>query len=845
LHIIREKKMGRKSILLTIIVTVPLFFNCGAEKGSNDFITEGDFIEGDYVFDFDSISVSEEEDLSDVGFDQISEDFILDEICPPDKECAGICCGEDEICLYEVCISESLRCSDDNDCGNDSYCDKDSGLCVPYGWGPRGNFNPDCTHVVTVARFSPVLQCSFTQAPPGDPFPSHIHVLSTPLVVDFNFNNNPSVIRPSIVATFDDGVDGSSEQPTGLIRILDGRDCRLLFNLDAHMVSHSSPPAVGDLDLDGTPEIVAYSSSGGLVAFKYDRSAHRWNVFWESHYPDGTPYRATGGGWAGPSIHDLDDDGIPEVLRGGVIFDSNGTLVGGSLGYKVYSAGIFPVVADVDLDGIPELVTGNMIYGFDSIARDWVPEPYFNGTGLSDGHTAIGDFGDFPLSSMESSQKPEVVVVSGGYVRVQTIEGQVIFPQTALPAFHSGCGGPPTIADFDGDGRAEFAVAGYGSYTVFDFDCLPDGNPAGCVTGSTNGILWTKPSQDHSSCVTGSSVFDFEGDGKAEAIYADECFVRVYDGRNGDVIYSQYRSSCTWYENPVVADCDGDFNSELIVPSNKNCSPPENHDNGRPCEGLDTGNLDPQFPGLRCEVAEDCASGICDSGYCRCAVTDDCCIGGCGDTGFVCAPPVSGTPGTGNVCRAAHPHGTAGIRVYRDAADRWVDSRPIWNQHAYHVTHVENNGTIPRTSRVAVNWLTPGLNNFRQNVMGNLEHLDDPDMTSGGGSFSGYCSPNGSSIQLEVLACNRGTQPVDSGIEISFFRGNPDEGGTLICSTETTRRLEPGQCESVGCEWNDPPTSRQDAVTVWVTADSANESSECFEENNWSEIPDVYCEMPI
>ena len=56
-------------------------------------------------------------------------------------------------------------------------------------------------------------------------------------------------------------------------------------------------------------------------------------------------------------------------------------------------------------------------------------------------------------------------------------------------------------------------------------------------------------------------------DGVAEAVYADECFARVYKGNTGEVIFSQYMSSCTWYENPIVADTDGDYNAELVVPS--------------------------------------------------------------------------------------------------------------------------------------------------------------------------------------------------------------------------------------------------------------------------------------
>src|SRR5206468_3974902 len=69
-------------------------------------------------------------------------------------------------------------------------------------------------------------------------------------------------------------------------------------------------------------------------------------------------------------------------------------------------------------------------------------------------------------------------------------------------------------------------------------------------------------------------------------------------------------------------------------------------------------------------------------------------------------------------CRASHPHGVQGVRIYEDAADKWVRSRSIWSQHAYAVTHVNEDGTVPRTSQWATNWTQSGLNNFRQNVPG-------------------------------------------------------------------------------------------------------------------------------
>jgi hypothetical protein len=110
-------------------------------------------------------------------------------------------------------------------------------------------------------------------------------------------------------------------------------------------------------------------------------------------------------------------------------------------------------------------------------------------------------------------------------------------------------GGPPTIGNFVGkgpenpNGMPQLATAGAYAYRVFDLQCTASN---GCQDAARF-IRWAQPSQDCSSGATGSTIFDFEGDGKAEAIYADECFVRVYDGKTGDVLFSQAHATATWW----------------------------------------------------------------------------------------------------------------------------------------------------------------------------------------------------------------------------------------------------------------------------------------------------------
>ena len=773
-------------------------------------------------------------------------------------------CPSGLTCDFGVCEPMQPGCVTNADCQDDTYCK--GGVCVPYGYGGVTN-DPSCHQSVPPGAFAPTVLCEFSTAPAGDPFPQHLDVQATPIVVNFDKASMGSASIPSIVAPFTATVPGGYTENRGIIRILKGKDCSLIANLGGvdldgdGVVDWANSPsavAVGDLNGDGVPEIVAYMGDFTTIAFTRT-STGTWKPLWpkvKATNANGTLFVSTVDGvnmiapnpspgntdvWSSPSIHDLDNDGKPEVVREGYVIDGQTGAVRAAppADYASYSVGIPPVVADLYNDGNAYLTTGAHVWKFVGTTNAWTTvASYETATPTASGWAGMADFNPY-----DGKKAPELVVATAGTVAVYSLDHSVFMGLSlAVPG---GGGGPPTIADFDHDGLPEVGLAGQDYYTVFDPDCQATPRTGGKCADRTHCdfgvggvcpdyVLWARHTQDHSSDITGSSVFDFPGAGTPEVVYGDECFARVFSGFDGTVLFSQYHSSCTWLENPVVADVTGDFHSEIVVPSNLACG---TGNAGIPCGQLDSSGVDGTFVGAQCQANADCVSGSCNAGYCRCTASAQCCTANddakCIEAGTQCAAPPAGTAGAGNTCRAPHPHGLQGIRVYGDAKDRWVQSRQIWSQHAYAVTHINEDGTLPPTSAWAANWSTAGLNNFRQNVPGEADGNPEGDLTGQAGDFF---TCGGGQATFEEPICDRGTAPVGPGVNVGFY-----VAGKLVCSAKSATAIDIGKCVSVGCTWATPPGTMAGAVNVDVVVDDGGATPECDTGNDKGLVTNVFC----
>jgi CARDB len=514
--------------------------------------------------------------------------------CPSEIRCGEdqeICCDDGQVCLANECATPTGPCVDSFDCEEGEFCEPTLDLCLPQPEPLDCEILPDFEDVEVT------LEWSFEED----------QVISMPAVGDIDGDMQPEVV----INTYFGG-SGTPPEYAAEIIVFDGTNgmeqFRIPNNPGAGSYGSYSRSTVGlaDVDENDLPDIVYVGRPETNIAPFINNSSiiHAVNGLgqhlWASHAPDGSPHYIYVRHGA-PAFANFDDDDSSEIVYGTAVLDNDGTVVfdqdnawargGGVFGSNGDYLGGISAIADLTGDGYPEIVSGNQAW---TVAWDsTVSPPAVTLTAL---WTYVGPDGFPAIADLDQDGDPEVVLV-GDPAPYNVLDGIIIVldgatgqlwcgvdPTDALcvadPSLRTqpisipggGRGGPPTIADFDGDGRPEIAVAGGSSYSVYDLNRMgedvvqPGGSPppqAGDIY-----VRWTSITQDQSSNVTGSSVFDFQGDGIAEVIYADECYLRVYSGDDGDIILEQQNSSATIHEYPIVVDVDDDGNSELLVVAN-------------------------------------------------------------------------------------------------------------------------------------------------------------------------------------------------------------------------------------------------------------------------------------
>ena len=419
-------------------------------------------------------------------------------------------------------------------------------------------------------------------------------------------------------------------------------------NPDFYNSGMLSSIAIGDLNGDGLVELVAPSTNGTLYVYRGDGQDAGGGspLIWSTDVV---------GVAAEPALADLDNDGLAEIVvsgfNGTFAFAYDGTQLWHNPDVKAYttdSGGTAgwggPTIGNLDLDPEPEIAIAaseDAVYVLDHEGNTLWSDP-------------IGRWPTPPLLA-DISGDGVLDIVVGREWELEVIDffngGQIVwtYVQTDTIGFLGGQGlfGAPAIADLNGDGRPEIVVNwGHLVEAIQDDGTL-------LWRYETNRTDLYRPSP--------VTIADVTGDGRMNVVTASainaglivfDHLLQVLDA-DGNLVWEQEVADNSASASGVAAqDLTGDGVWEILW-------------NGASDGFLVIRGSD----GKRLFNEPYTASGTAMDYPTLGDVTGD---------------------GTADVVLG----GYEGIFVLSHI-DRWTDSRPLWNQHNYHVTNINDDWSVP------------------------------------------------------------------------------------------------------------------------------------------------------
>lgn len=354
------------------------------------------------------------------------------------------------------------------------------------------------------------------------------------LHIEWQYNSGGTgvIVMPAIGNLTDDDGDGDVDENddpdvaftewAGYLTALSGDGSTTLFRIPGY--NGNAGVTVADVTGDGEPEVIALQTSGKVAAVDATGA-----VVWTSGVIAGMAY------YPQPTVADLYNDGTPDVIFDVAVLDGATGATETILSRNLTTSWRTPVVADLDLDGTREILLGNVTFAPDGAVL-------WTNTGNGSGNFAA-------VANIDGDPEGEVMFVSASQLLIYDSDGSPI-RTVNIPGSNPG---PPSVADFDGDGAVEIAIPANTTISLWEL----------------NGTqVWTSNMQDFSG-LAGCSGFDVNGDGAYEVLFADEEALRIYDGRTGTILYEDFNhDSQTLWEYPVIADIDHDGSAEIAIAAN-------------------------------------------------------------------------------------------------------------------------------------------------------------------------------------------------------------------------------------------------------------------------------------
>jgi hypothetical protein len=464
------------------------------------------------------------------------------------------------------------------------------------------------------------------------------------------------------------------------------------------------------------------------------------------------------------AIGDVDGDGVPEIAG------SNGTsqvVLLDNLGVRKWATAVVTRYNGLDLYSALNPAIADMDGdGYaEIIAGNNILS--YDGTVLGTGEYGVGSCPNGSGGLLEGSIAVPVDVDGDGTLEV--VVGNAVYDKRGRARFTNGLNdGIVAVADFDLDGEPEFVVSSGNSVYTLETDMTPTG--------------WSDTFRS-TNYVGPIAVDDLDGDGAPEFVAVGSSELRAYHW-DGSRMWTQRVNDASGAAGPVMFDFEQDGYPEIVLADETTV---------RVFNGLDGRT--------KLESGDHSSATLFET------------------------PVVADVDHDGQVeIIMTHGAGRFGLTVYGDAGGTWPPGRGLWNQHAYSITNVDDDGGIPTAQ--APNWAT--YNNFRSGNAGMRPSTWNDVQPEVVEVCRDECPDR---LYLLVRVWNQGTEELAAGVGLVVRAG---EDGPVVASAVTPAAIASGwSSEGLTIEVSGADLGSARPF-VDVDRDGALNSalSECVEENN-------------
>jgi hypothetical protein len=408
----------------------------------------------------------------------------------------------------------------------------------------------------------------------------------------------------------------------------------------------------GRIDLCDIPDVLITTGDGGIGS-----AGHIYMLAGDTGKLELT-FDGEVDGSVTPAFGDLDGDGMPEIVANNVAgqlvaYDNKGHIkwTGPDVGaYKNVMSSYCHAIAIYDLtgDGSPEIIAAFEVFDNKGKRLFGIDESTYDGQFWCPANFA---------ADLDGDGKLEVIFGNAAY----HADGSVYWMLPGPP-------GQPQVANLDADPEPEIFIARQDGILVLENDGKVKLGPVLPIAEPVSPNCWSKP----------GAVHDFDGDGVAD-ISASTCLkygVYKLSGTNLTLDWSATVDDTSGLASTTAFDFLGRGVAQAVYGDQEMLYIFDGK----------TGMTQLQSPRASGTLIEYPVVADIDNDKSADIVV------------------VSNQLGVGTY--------THTVDVVQDAMHRWIPTRRIWNQHAYHVTNIREDGTVP--VHMTPNWTQ--LNTFRTNA---------------------------------------------------------------------------------------------------------------------------------